>query len=137
MFRSVLLVLICFLIGSFTFAQPGGNGNVMIIQDHRIANLVKKHIYINEHGKLEGYRIQIFFDSGANSKNRANIKKNQFLASFPDVSAYLTFKSPYYKVRVGDFRCRMDAEGFKAKIISEFTNAFVVKGEINYPSLDQ
>jgi len=45
------------------------------------------------------------------------------------------FQSPYYKVRVGDFRSRMDAEGFKQKIINDFPDSFVVKDEINFPEL--
>jgi hypothetical protein len=137
MIRSAFTTLVFFVFVFSTFAQTGADGKIEIIQDQRIANLVEKHIYINENGKLEGYRVQIFFDSGANSKTRASAKKNQFMTMFPNIGAYLTFQSPNYKVRVGDFRTHMDAEGFKAKIIGEFTDAFVVKDEINYPDLEQ
>jgi hypothetical protein len=57
------------------------------------------------------------------------------MAMFPEQGVYLMFQSPYYKVRVGDFRTRMDAEGFKQKLLDEFPDAFVVKDEINFPEL--
>jgi hypothetical protein len=110
-------------------------GKVVISQDHRILMLLEKHKAFGEKGKREGYRVQIFFDSGNNSKNRAAAKKGQFVANYSGIGAYLTFQSPNYKVRVGDFRTRMDAEGFKAKIIGDFPDAFVVKDEIHYPDL--
>jgi hypothetical protein len=136
MLRNFLIVIVVFLLSSFSvWAQTSQPGKVEIIQDSRILGLIDKHVYLGENGKLEGYRVQIFFDSGNNSKNRAFAKKGQFLAMYPEVGAYLTFQSPNYKVRVGDFRTRMDAEGFKAKIILDFTDAFVVMDDINYPDL--
>jgi hypothetical protein len=136
MFRSLLIISISLCVTALSAgAQQLAPGNIEIVQDSRIGNLITKHIYIGENGKLEGFRVQIFYDSGNNSKNRAFAKKGQFLAQYPEVGAYLSFQTPNYKVRVGDFRTRMDAEGFKVKISGTFTDAFVVKDEINYPDL--
>jgi len=109
---------------------------VTVIQDSRIISLVEKHKYLNEKQKIAGWRVQIFFESGNNSKSRAYSKKGVFMAMYPDMGVYLMFQSPYYKVRVGDFRTRMDAEGFKQKIMGEFPDAFVVKDEINFPDVN-
>lgn len=136
MFRKLCLFIGAFLIAlCVAKAQDVVPGKVVIHQDDRIDNLIEKHIYLNKNGKLEGFRVQIFYDSGNNSKNRAFAQKAKFLAEYPEVSAYLSFQSPNYKVRVGDFRSRLDADGFKARIIGTFTDAFVVKDEINYPDL--
>lgn len=135
MFRSLLILVISIVLSAVCVeAQDVAPGKVDIIQDGRIAHLIAKHIYIGENGKLEGYRVQIFYDSGNNSKNRAFAKKGQFIAQYSE-GAYLSFQTPNYKVRVGDFRTRMDAEGFKVKISGTFPDAFVVKDEINYPDL--
>lgn len=136
MFRKLLLnIVLLTVILAGASAQDNLPGKVTLVQDERVDHLIAKHIYLGENGKLEGYRVQIFFDSGNNSKNRAFAKKSLFVSTYPEVGAYLSFQSPNYKVRVGDFRTRMDAEGFKAKIIGTFTDAFVVKDEINYPDL--
>jgi hypothetical protein len=136
MIRPLLLIIVLFLFSAlWAGAQDVLPGKVDVVQDARIGTLVQKHIYIGEETKIEGYRVQIFYDSGNNSKNRAFAKKGQFIAQHSGVGAYLSFQSPNYKVRVGDFRTRMDAEGFKVRISGTFTDAFVVKDEINYPDL--
>lgn len=130
-------VLILFFVFSGTLAvksQSVKPGHVEIVKDDRITTLLWKHKIINEKQKIYGWRVQIFFDSGNNSKSRAFSKKGLFMAKHPDVGSYMTFQSPNYKIRVGDFRTRMDAEGFKQQILGDFPDAFVVKDEINYPS---
>ena len=113
------------------FAQAAGK--IEIVQDSRISALVNKHQYISKEAKINGWRIQIFFDSGNNSKSRAFAKKGLFVARHPETGSYLTFQSPNYKVRVGDFRTRLDAEGFRQLILADFPDAFVVRDEINFP----
>ena len=62
---------------------------------------------------------------------------NEFNSKHPKIEAYLMFQEPNYKVRVGDFRSRMDAQRFLHKITEDYPNAFIVKdNEINYPNLD-
>jgi len=116
-------------------AQNSSVGNVEIFQDDRISGLIEKHIAINSKFKKQGYRIQIYFDSGNNSKNGAYTAKSSFLSRYPDVEAYVSFESPFYKVRVGNFRTRLDAFCFLNHIAAHYTNAFIVKGEIDFPPL--
>lgn len=110
----------------------------ILVQDARITTLVAKHIAFNENrGTIKGFRVQIFFDSGNNSKSRAVTAMNDFKAKYSNVEAYLMFQEPNYKVRVGDFRTRMDAQRLLNVIYEDFPTAFVVKDdEINFPSLD-
>ena len=54
-----------------------------------------------------GYRIQVI-----NTQNRdeANNVKAEMLRRFPEQKAYLLYKAPNFKVRVGNFLTRKDAE---------------------------
>ena len=122
-----------FIFLAFAAVAKAQKGNVVIVENPQVSTLVEKHKYLNDKQKIVGWRVQIFFDSGNNSKSRAFTKKGEFMTKYPDMPVYLMFQSPYYKVRVGDFRSRIDAEGFKQKIVGEFTDAFVVKDEINFP----
>ena len=108
------------------------------MQDARITALVAKHLAFNEsRGSIKGFRIQIFFDSGNNSKSKAISVMNEFTSKHRKVEGYLSFQEPNFKVRVGDFRTRMDAQRFLHKIAEEYPSAFIVKdNEINFPSLD-
>ena len=78
-------------------------------------------------------RIQIFFDSGNNSRENANEVIEAFEEEHPGIGAYLTFREPYYRVRVGDFRRKIEALGFLQKIKRDYPNAWVIKDLINFP----
>jgi len=110
----------------------------LIVKDIRINSLVAKHIAYNQNREsIKGFRIQIFFDSGNNSKNMAVTTMNEFKSKHPNIESYLMFQEPNYKVRVGDFRSRMDAQRFLHVITEDYPNAFIVKdNEINYPDLE-
>ena len=98
---------------------------------------MSKHIQINQNRKgIDGYRIQIFFDSGNNSKTKAQSIYEIFKSRYPEVGAYLSFKSPNYKVRIGDFRSRLDAQRFLNQIIEEYPNAWIIADEINLPNIE-
>lgn len=85
---------------------------------------------------IEGYRVQIFFDSGIYSGDRARVVKEEFEENHENVKAYITWRAPNYRVRVGDFRTRLDAEKFLNKLSKEYPNAWVIKDEINFPDLN-
>ena len=120
-------------------AQDGrsDSGRVEYIQDEKVDELVAKHIKINQNkGTIEGFRVQIFSDSGNNSKTQAQAVSDAFTAKFPNINAYLTFKSPNYRVRVGDFRSRLDAQRFLSEIAADYPNAFIISDKINLPKVE-
>lgn len=131
--RFIIPFLFSLLIFQSVSAQQG---KVEVIADDRIDLLIDKHKYYNRHQPvLEGWRVQIFFDAGANSKRKASEVQNRFTSQYPDTEAYLSFKEPYYRVRVGDFRTRIEAEGFLQKIKGEYPNGFAVSEMINPPPI--
>ena len=140
--KILFLLVVLFLLSGLAvmgFAQEKNNekGHIQIIQDDKVDLLVSKHIQINQNRKsMEGYRIQIFFDSGNNSKTKAQSIYEGFKAKYPDVGAYLSFKSPNYKVSVGDFRSRLDAQRFLNDIILEYPNAWIIADMINLPKVE-
>ncbi len=107
-------------------------GQVNIMQDNRIKSLMNKQIRIDDKNPgFAGYRVQIFFDSGSQARTKANEVKSKFLTLYPDVAAYLTYEQPFFKIRVGDFRNMLEAQGFKNVLSTDFSNAFIVSDKIN------
>ena len=106
-------------------------GKLEIVQDEKITLLVDQYrqMCINN-PETDGYRVQIFFDSGSNSKNKASNVKTEFETSYPGIKPYLSYKEPYYRVRVGNFRTLIEAVGFQKKIASDYPNSFAVKDKI-------
>jgi hypothetical protein len=121
----------------FSQEVKNDSGNIRLIQDDKVDLLVSKHIQINQNRKgIDGFRIQIFFDSGNNSKTRAKSIYETFMAKYPNVGAYLTFKTPNYKVRVGDFRTKLDAQRFLNEILTDYPNAWIIDDQINLPKVE-
>lgn len=121
----------------FCFQVKAQHQKQIVVADPKIDQLVEKHIFLNLHqSTLDGWRVQIFFDSGTNSKKRATDILNRFNYQYPDSKAYLSFKEPYYRVRVGDFRTRLEAEGFMKMIQAEYPNAFATADKINPPAVE-
>ncbi|RLC24458.1 MAG: hypothetical protein DRH21_05435 [Deltaproteobacteria bacterium] len=132
--RFFILLFFAFL---FTFSYSQDEGNVQVIQDDRIDTLLNIHIELNEQDpQIEGWRINIFFEAGNYSKRLAIEAKSEFVNKYANVPCYLIFQEPYYKVRIGDYLSKMEAEKFLNEIEQDYPNAFVVQDDINFPSLD-
>ena len=126
----VSLIVICGILPA--------KSQVNIEASSEITSLVTGHISSNKtiDGKQKGYRVQIFFDSGNNSKQQAINVQNEFASRYPKVSSYVLFKEPNFRVRVGDFRTRTEARGFQQRIIEQYPQSFVVRDNIYYPKHD-
>lgn len=124
-------------------AQYDADGHVVVNQDQLVDTVLQQYealrlkIMENPDNKsISGYRIQIFFDSGINSSDRAKQERDEFLFRFPDIQAYVSWKAPNYRVRVGDFRTRLEAEKALKSIIIDYPNAWIIKDEINFPLMN-
>ncbi|MDE6301376.1 MAG: SPOR domain-containing protein [Muribaculaceae bacterium] len=83
-----------------------------------------------------GYRVQVFDDNNVMSaKHDAQSRRQQLEARFPEFRTYVQFNSPYWKVKVGDFRTRSEADAAMAAIRSAFpsfaSQLRVVRDRIN------
>jgi hypothetical protein len=134
--KVLFLILFCGL--NFLLMGQDQAGEIKVIQDPRVDSLLQMHKKLNEKNPhIEGWRINIFFESGNNSKKMAVDAKAKFVQSYADVPCYVVFQEPYYKVRVGDYRTRMEAEKLLKELVPEYPNAFVVEDEINFPVIDR
>lgn len=136
-----LLVIILLFVFSFASGQISRDGFLRIIQEPAIDSLLMLNQQIHlqlterEQGIIDGYRIQIFMESGNDAIVHAEEVIENFHADYPDVKAYLTYRQPYYRVRIGDFRDRLEAEGFLRRISRNYGQAFVVREKIRPPQL--
>lgn len=132
MVRSIFFLLMV-LTGSFsTKAQtPSDSIQKGVDSDPRLQTLVNKHMEVNGRAKGKGYRVQIYFGA---DKSKANAEKAKFLSRGNDPThAYEFYDVPNFKIRVGDFRTKLDAYRYLKKIKGEFPQAFIVESEIEYP----
>ena len=68
-----------------------------------------------------GYRVQVFDDNNVRTaKREAQERKEMIESRFPFLTAYVSFNSPYWRVKVGDFSTRGEAEATMAEIRQAF-----------------
>jgi len=112
------------------------NTNPVKYSDPKIEDLVELHITYNEAFPLiDGYRIQLIMRAGNTALDEVNEIKTQFEESHPEIGTYVTFREPYYRLRVGDFRTRLDAVAFIESIKRSYPQAWVIKDKITFPEL--
>ena len=108
------------------------SGRVQITGDITVSEMVEKHIELNNKVKtIPGYRVQIASFSGTNSKSNAFNLRDRFMTDYPENQAYIVYDEPNFKVKVGDFRTRLEAYAFLQEI-KEFYKGYIIKDNI-YP----
>lgn len=130
--KHILTLMLLTAAGAMCLAQshtPGGNrsrGHIDIKGDVAVSQLVQKHIELNERVRtIPGYRIQVASLSGATSKNRAFELKDRIRDTYPGIEAYVVFDEPNFKVKVGDFRTRLEAYVFLQRIRTDFPGTII------------
>lgn len=113
-----------------------GSGTATVNQSYELRNALSRHIVSNSNTKLQGYRVRIFFDSDRTARAKSEAIAASFTERYPGIRAYRSHVSPYFKVTVGDFRTRADAQRFASKLTNSgaYPYVFVVKEQINYPA---
>ena len=81
----------------------------------------------------KGYRIQIAF--GTNRQVMENYKLD-FIRNYPRVTPYLTFQSPNFNLRVGDFATKAEAEKFRSQIVGRYPLSNLVVETVKIVSRD-
>jgi len=130
-----LIFFIAVVFGNL-FAQNNDDYNSKVISNDKIDSLVQLHIEYNlRYPVFQGYRIQILKASGNEAIDMIEKSKTEFSEKYIDIPVYLTFDEPDYRVRVGDFRTRLEAEKFLKRINREYPGAWVIQDDINFPDL--
>ena len=61
-------------------------------------------------GRMAGFRVQVFSDNNARTaKNEARSKQRTISSRFPQYQTYVMYTSPYWRLKVGDFRTQQEA----------------------------
>ncbi len=132
--KTIVFIIGLTFASSSIFAQQG---NIEVIKDNRIDALVEKQSEVIPpaiNPQIDGYRIQLFFDS---DRSQLNAAKSKFISYYKTIDTYITYNAPNFFLKVGDFRTRLEAEKIKSEIEAEFPTSFVVKEKINLPRLEK
>ncbi|SBV96826.1 SPOR domain-containing protein [uncultured Dysgonomonas sp.] len=154
--KSLYIFLVLCLFSGFALAQDDnktiidelnsskwGQGNIKVMQDEAVQNIlgVRQITVIDttktvgvidptaNFTKVRGFKIQVF--SGNNqqrSKREAESKQAQVKSAFPELETVVSFQSPFWRLRVGNFTSRADADG----VLKEMKKTFPAFGREMY-----
>ena len=111
------------------------NANLTVYKDPILDTFVSRIYYANYPRQIfRGYRVQIY--SGSNRID-ANKIKSDFLETYLGEKIYFDYKQPYYKVRVGDYRTKLEAQKMYQMLLLDirFKGVLIVPDDINFPEL--
>ena len=74
-----------------------------------------------------GFRIQIYVGNDRKSADDAKIYTYQ---KYPEIFPYLSYQQPIYKVKIGDFLNRMDAERYYSDIKDLYPSAMILPDRV-------
>ncbi|MBK5271479.1 MAG: SPOR domain-containing protein [Bacteroidia bacterium] len=113
--------------------MPDSNSSVIVHKDPRVELLVKKQVEINEVTSrdarrfIKGYRLLII---NTNKRDEALAAKSKVYTYFPELKAYLLYQTPYFKLKIGNFRERKDAEDYQKRLNIYFPNGVFIMNDI-------
>ncbi|WP_394973508.1 SPOR domain-containing protein [uncultured Croceitalea sp.] len=110
----------------FSFFSFGQEGTITIEQDPKIDQLVD--IYKEANINSGYYQIQVGFRSSDNDAQRL---LEQVEIDFPGWYSTIKFNQPTYRIRLGKFKTKMEAQRRLIKVREKYPNAFLLPQKIS------
>lgn len=114
-----------------TYQTQGATASAQVFKDPRVDLLIQKQVYLNTLAlrHTPGYRVQVV---STIDRAKATATRAQLMQLFPDYQSYLSYQSPYFRVRIGDFRDRQAAQQLQEELNNYFPNGvFTVRDYIH------
>ncbi|UWX55487.1 SPOR domain-containing protein [Maribacter litopenaei] len=117
--KKLFFIATLIFITNYLSAQEG---TISIDQDAQITQLLD--LYKKSLDKNDYYRIQVGFVS--NNEKAQEIKSNVEI-DFPELPSQIDFDSPTYRIRVGRFKSKLEAERKFNEVRKKYPNAMLLK----------
>ncbi|NDC41055.1 MAG: SPOR domain-containing protein [Chitinophagia bacterium] len=108
-------------------AAPAAKSSSPTVQAVRV---VSSGIGSSHSGRFQGngFRVQIYYGS---NRNEALQREADFIRHYPGIRTYFTFIHPNYRVKVGNFRTRDDANGMYKEANGMYGSCMIVPDKVN------
>jgi SPOR domain len=119
--KIALSILLLFPLAAFS--------QVEIVKDHRLDLLIAKQeelnkkVYLENNRTTSGFRILVV---NTNDRQKAMDVKSTLMRDFPDHKCYLIYQSPHFKVQIGNFRKREEADQLRKQVMKLYPTGVIV-----------
>lgn len=119
--KAILYAATLYLTTSYMHAQ---DQNITVSQDPKFEQLLKEKRKTNLTNTVnDQYKVQIF--SGESEKAKKTL--SEFKQEFNSLDGTIVFNTPNYKVWVGNFKTRIEAERNLIEIKRKYKNVLLIK----------
>ena len=123
-FMKNLKFIFFLFINFFISLSSAQEGKITIHQDNKLINLIELKKVVNKEDFTSGqFTVQIF--NGTYEEGDRLMKEIILEDKFKDV--YISFETPYYKIRIGKYISKIEAIKELEKIKKTFPAAFILK----------
>mgnify|MGYP001248830154 FL=1 len=128
-----VIVFIIYFFPVLIFSQSKNN-TFEIRNEKGIEYLVNKYENILKNtGGINGWRLQLKFKAKESEIIKIKLK---FIKLFPNIPVFLEYQEPYYRIRVGNCRTKLEALKIKYLIKKHFTDTYPVPEIISITDLN-
>lgn len=105
---------------------------LVVHKDPRVDLLVKKQGEVNAAIRkanartAKGYRLLVV---NTNKRDEAIAAKTKVYTNFPELKAYLVYQSPYFRLKVGNFRTKEEAQQYQKSLSRFFPKGVFIIGD--------
>ncbi len=128
------------LCSSLTIAQT--KGRVIVIKNPAIDSLIARRVLLNKlvtnnsanksasSVVVYGFRVQAYFGTDRKEAYKIQVKLKQ---QYPNFETYISYNLPNYRIKIGDFRNRLEAEKLLSQLRPTYPTLFIFNERINPP----
>jgi len=120
-----------------------GEGIIQVSSDPKITELIglvspEMSVSETDYVKTNGFRIQVFMSNDPRTARKELTDRGSLIKSaFPDIDIYDGYTAPNWKLLVGDFRTKEEADVFRQQIKKAIPalgkEMYIVPAKINIP----
>jgi len=131
--KKIFFAFLIFIVYKSNGQDVVDSNSIIVRKDPRIDLLVKKQAQINEETTRDarktgkGFRLLVI---NTTKRDDAIAAKAKVYTNFPELKAYLLYQSPYYKLKVGNFKDRKEAEEYQKKMKYYFPSGVYIMNDI-------
>lgn len=124
-------LILVIVLSAFFDSIPG----VEVIQDSTVAVLLNAAINgRQEYVEVDGFRVQVYSSNQQQTAKGEALDLEAKMKEKIDQAVYVQYLTPFWKVRIGDFRTYNEAKEYKKQLVAQFPDlmgdTYIVRDKI-------
>ena len=123
----------CWLIMLFFFSTEGIGQGIQITEHGSVRTVMDQYINQNKtNSMVEGWRIQII---STDDRRKMEANKAKFEEAYPGMYLNWEHRNPWYLVKVGAFKTKLELQAFIQELKDDFPQAIPIKDQVSKSAL--